>query len=104
MSFGGISRLLERYGRKLTLRDRPGGTVTAEVIGVITQYAPNQIVGDIKQTDAMLTLTADLGSFPLPLRSPNVVEDGGTFYTITFAHPIKIGDAIIAWRGNVSGA
>lgn len=96
-------RLTARFGRPLTLRR---GAASAGCTGVLTRFAPDELVGTLRQGDARVELLAsDLAAagFPVPPRNPDELRTAANSWTVLFANPVYEGADLIGWSLAVRG-
>jgi hypothetical protein len=88
MLAGTPARMLARYGRPMTLRRRTGSTTSfteAAANGVLHQFSPEELSGDILHGDARIILDAApviAADLDPPRKGDHVVADGRTWQVL----------------------
>ena len=107
MSLAGVSgRMLTRHGRAMTLRRIVGTGPTyteATVLGHLTSYRPNEIVGLIKQGDARATIGPALGAIAAPPRTADSLVVDGRTWAVQGAVPRYVGTMLVGYELHVRG-
>lgn len=82
-----VRRMVLREGQPLTLRRVATGqtAIDVAVTGVLRDFQPHELVGNIIQGDRRVILTNDeisAAGWPLPIRKGDQVLDGTKVYTV----------------------
>ena len=99
-----VARLIEIWGRGVTLRREPSTDVSVKAF--VRGYAPNELVGDITQGDRELKISNSeiaAAAWPgPPVKGDRVIIDARTT-TILAVEPLHIGEDIALYVLRVRG-
>jgi hypothetical protein len=90
-----LRRAIARDGGPLTLRRVATGQVPVDVAvrGLVRDYRPDELVGNISQGDRRVTLgNAEIAAagWPLPIRKGDQVLDEGRVYTVQSCNTLRL--------------
>lgn len=93
-----VARLVAKHGESVTLRrGDPPGNVDVAVKARVTGFAPDELVGEIKQGDRRVVIAnAEIvaAAWPGPPKIGDRLIIGGKIFTIAAPDTRKIGDDI----------
>jgi hypothetical protein len=100
-----VPRILERFGRPVTLRRRIGtGTTFTEATanGYLRQFSPEEIAGGVMNGDARLIIDAEPLSNLAPVKGDFVLIDGRS-WAVLGAHARMTSDNLTSYELWVRG-